>query len=236
MHPGEAVKTNVWGTQHVLHAASRAGVDRFVNISTDKAADPVSVLGYSKRIAERLTAGTAGESVGTYLSVRFGNVLGSRGSVLTAFHAQIEGGGPVTVTDADVTRYFMTVQEAVQLVIQAGAVGRDGEALVLDMGEPVRIADVARRLAAEAPRSVEIVYTGLRPGEKLHEVLLGADEDDHRPAHPLISHVRVPPLQVEQLAAFSIHGSDDDDTAAALRRLATTTARPVSRSVNDPTT
>ena len=126
--------------------------------------------------------------------MRFGNVLGSRGSVLTAFHAQIEAGGPITVTDPDVTRYFMTVEEAVQLVIQAGAVGRDGEALVLDMGEPVRIADVARRLAAEAPRPVEIVYTGLRPGEKLHEVLLGADEVDDRPAHPLISHVPVPPL------------------------------------------
>jgi len=234
MHPGEAVKTNVWGTQHVLHAASRAGVDRFVNISTDKAADPVSVLGYSKRIAEKLTAGTAGSSNGTYLSVRFGNVLGSRGSVLTAFHAQIEAGGPVTVTDAEVTRYFMTVQEAVQLVIQAGAVGRDGEALVLDMGEPVRIADVARRLAAEAPRPVEIVYTGLRPGEKLHEVLLGADEADDRPAHPLISHVPVPPLHVGQLAAFAAHDGDDAATLAALRSMAVTTAQPVSRGVRDP--
>jgi len=234
MHPGEAVKTNVWGTQHVLHAASRAGVDRFVNISTDKAADPISVLGYSKRIAEKLTAGTAGSSNGTYLSVRFGNVLGSRGSVLTAFHAQIEAGGPVTVTDAEVTRYFMTVQEAVQLVIQAGAVGRDGEALVLDMGEPVRIADVARRLAAEAPRPVEIVYTGLRPGEKLHEVLLGADEADDRPAHPLISHVPVPPLHVGQLAAFAAHDGDDAATLAALRSMAVTTAQPVSRGVRDP--
>ncbi|MGZ4718603.1 MAG: polysaccharide biosynthesis protein [Acidimicrobiales bacterium] len=234
MHPGEAVKTNVWGTQHVLHAASRAGVDRFVNISTDKAADPISVLGYSKRIAERLTAGTAGECSGTYLSVRFGNVLGSRGSVLTAFHAQIEAGGPVTVTDADVTRYFMTVQEAVQLVIQAGAVGRDGEALVLDMGEPVRIADVARRLAGEAPRPVEIVYTGLRPGEKLHEVLLGADEADDRPAHPLISHVRVPPLHVGQLSTFAAHDGDDETTTVALRTLAVTAAQPVSRGVHDP--
>jgi FlaA1/EpsC-like NDP-sugar epimerase len=233
MHPGEAVKTNVWGTEHVLHAASRTGVDRFVNISTDKAADPISVLGYSKRIAERLTAGTAGESSGTYLSVRFGNVLGSRGSVLTAFHAQIEAGGPITVTDADVTRYFMTVQEAVQLVIQAGAVGRDGEALVLDMGEPVRIADVARRLAAEAPRPVEIVYTGLRPGEKLHEVLLGADEADDRPAHPLISHVGVPPLRVDQLTTFA-NGVDDESTIAALRTLTTASAPPVSRSVRHP--
>ncbi len=233
MHPGEAVKTNVWGTQHVLHAASRAGVDRFVNISTDKAADPISVLGYTKRIAERLTAGTADSSSGTYLSVRFGNVLGSRGSVLTAFHAQIEAGGPVTVTDPEVTRYFMTVEEAVQLVIQAGAVGRDGEALVLDMGEPVRIADVARRLAAEAPRPIEIVYTGLRPGEKLHEVLLGTDEADDRPAHPLISHVPVPPLHVGQLAMFASYDGDDPTTTAALRNLAVTAAQPASRGIRD---
>ena len=220
MHPGEAVKTNVWGTQNVLTAARQNGVERFVNISTDKAADPISVLGYSKRIAERLTAGTASDSAGTYLSVRFGNVLGSRGSVLTAFHAQIEAGGPVTVTDAEVTRYFMTVQEAVQLVIQAGAVGRDGEALVLDMGEPVRIADVARRLVAEAPRPVEIVYTGLRPGEKLHEVLLGADEADDRPAHPLISHVAVPPLGPADLAPFATRDGDDEATTTELRSLA----------------
>jgi FlaA1/EpsC-like NDP-sugar epimerase len=193
-HPGEAVKTNVWGTLSVLEAAVEAGVDRFVNISTDKAADPCSVLGYSKRIAERLTAHVATEAEGTYLSVRFGNVLGSRGSMLGTFHAQIEAGGPITVTHPEVTRYFMTVEEAVQLVIQAGAIGRDGEALVLDMGQPVAIADVARRLAELAERPVEIVYTGLRPGEKLHEVLLGEDEPDNRPVHPLVSHVEVPPL------------------------------------------
>ncbi len=124
MHPSEAVKTNIAGTQNVLEAAGAVGVERFVNISTDKAADPISVLGYTKRICERLTAAATSASVGTYLSVRFGNVLGSRGSVLTAFHAQIEAGGPLTVTDPDVTRYFMTVEEAVQLVIQAGAVGQ----------------------------------------------------------------------------------------------------------------
>ena len=201
MHPGEAVKTNVVGTQHLLDAAADHGVDRFVNISTDKAADPTSVLGYTKRIAECLTAEKARHTTGTFLSVRFGNVLGSRGSVLTAFRSQIDNGGPVTVTDPDVTRYFMTVEEAVQLVIQAGAVGHDGEALVLDMGSPVRIDDVARRLAREANRPVEIVYTGLRPGEKLHEVLLGVDEVDHRPAHPLISHVPVPAMTVDQVTA-----------------------------------
>src|SRR4029077_11512285 len=140
--------------------------------------DPANVLGYSKRVAERLTAEVAARASGVFLSVRFGNVLGGSGSMLGTFRSQIAEGGPVTVTDPDVTRYFMTVEEAVQLVIQAGAVGRDGEALVLHMGEPVRIADVARRLAAQAPRTVEVVYTGLRPGEKLHEVLLGRDELD----------------------------------------------------------
>jgi FlaA1/EpsC-like NDP-sugar epimerase len=198
-HPGEAIKTNVWGTLAVLEVAAAAGVDRFVNISTDKAADPCSVLGYSKRIAERLTAHVASETEGTYLSVRFGNVLGSRGSMLGTFHAQIAAGGPLTVTHPEVTRYFMTVEEAVQLVIQAGAIGRDGEALVLDMGQPVAIADVARRLAELAERPVEMVYTGLRPGEKLHEILLGKDEQDIRPVHHLVSHVAVPPLSPDDV-------------------------------------
>ncbi len=198
-HPTEGVKTNVLGTLHVLDAAIAAGVERFVNISTDKAADPISVLGYTKRISERLTSWAATESAGVFLSVRFGNVLGSRGSVLRSFHAQIDAGGPVTVTHPDVTRFFMTVEEAVQLVIQAGAVGRDGEALVLDMGEPVRIADVARQLIEASGDHVEIVYTGLRPGEKLHEVLLATGEVDERPSHPLISHVRVPALPPAEL-------------------------------------
>jgi FlaA1/EpsC-like NDP-sugar epimerase len=194
-HPGEALKTNVWGTRNVLEYAAAVGVQRFVNISTDKAADPLNVLGYSKRVAERLTAGFAEH--GAYLSVRFGNVLGSRGSMLETFRAQVQAGGPITVTDPDVTRYFMTISEAVQLVIQAGAVGRPGEALVLDMGTPVRIEDVARRMAAQAPRPIRVVYTGLRPGEKMHEVLLGSGEADRRPSHPLIAHVSVPPLPAE---------------------------------------
>ncbi len=194
VHPGEAVKTNVWATAWVLEEAARVGVDRFVNISTDKAANPTSVLGFTKRIGERMTAAVDARAVGTFLSVRFGNVLGSRGSVLTTFHAQVASGGPVTVTHPDVTRYLMTVEEAVGLVIQAGAIGRGGEVLVLDMGEPVRIADLARRLVAEAGAEVDIVYTGLRPGEKLVEVLFGEGETDSRPVHPLISHTAVPSL------------------------------------------
>jgi FlaA1/EpsC-like NDP-sugar epimerase len=205
--PGEAVKSNVWGTLTVLEAAADAGVARFVNISTDKAADPTSALGYSKRIAERLTAHVAQQVPGTFVSVRFGNVLGSRGSVLTAFAAQIEAGGPLTVTDPEVTRYFMTVPEAVQLVIQAAAVGDPGEALVLDMGEPVRIDDVARQMAEASARPIEIVYTGLRPGEKLHEDLFGSDEDGQRSLHPLISHVAVPPLHPDDARALDPAGA-----------------------------
>lgn len=209
LHPAEAVKTNVYGTLNVLEAAAGAGVDRFVNISTDKAADPTSVLGYTKRIAEQLTSWFAAREEGAYLSVRFGNVLGSRGSVLGAFEHQIMVGGPITVTHPDVTRYFMTVTEAVQLVVQAGAVGRDGEALVLDMGEPVRIVDVARRLVAQADRPIEIVFTGLRPGEKLHEVLLGQAEVDARHAHPLISHCEVPARSPLGLEALGVEDSDE---------------------------
>ena len=199
-YPEEAYKSNVIGTLNVLAAAAAADVSVFVNISTDKAANPISVLGYSKRVAERLTSKMAEtELTGTYLSVRFGNVLGSRGSVLTTFREQIANGGPITVTDRDVTRFFMTIPEAVQLVIQAGAIGRTGEVLVLDMGEPVRIFDVARRMAAQSDTHIDIVFTGLRKGEKLHEELFGQGELDHRPRHRLISHALVPPLQFEQV-------------------------------------
>jgi FlaA1/EpsC-like NDP-sugar epimerase len=199
-YPGEALKSNVWGTLNVLDAAVASGVERFVNISTDKAADPISVLGYSKRIAERLSAHVATTvRYGTYLSVRFGNVLGSRGSVLVTFRDQISRGGPITVTDPNVTRYFMTIPEAVQLVVQAGAIGGPGEVLVLDMGKPVRIDEVAKRMIAESGKSIDIRYTGLRHGEKLHEDLLGADETDVRPRHPLISHAVVPPLHPDEV-------------------------------------
>ena len=206
--PAEAAKTNVFGTLNVLEAARAVGVNVFVNISTDKAADPISVLGYSKRITERLTAAIGAESEGTYVSVRFGNVLGSHGSVLHSFAAQIADGGPVTVTHPDVTRYFMTIPEAVQLVLQAAAVGDDGEVLVLDMGEPVRIADVAEYLIAQSGQEIPILFTGLRPGEKLDEDLLGTGECDVRPSHPLISQVPVPPLwpsMLERLDLFEDH-------------------------------
>lgn len=189
-YPDEAWKTNVLGTLNVLTAARAAGVDTFVNVSTDKAANPTSVLGHSKRVAEKLTA-WAGEQTGMrYLSVRFGNVIGSRGSMLPTFQTLIEAGGPLTVTHPDVTRYFMTIPEACQLVIQAGGIGRTGEVLILDMGEPVSILEVAKRMIAMSGKSVEIVFTGLRPGEKLHEELVGQREKLERPFHSKISHTR----------------------------------------------
>ena len=194
MHAEEGWKTNVWGTQNLLELAGEFGVDRFVNISTDKAADASSVLGQTKRIAEQLTSHAGQEHSGTYLSVRFGNVLGSRGSVLPLFREQIAQGGPITVTHPEVTRFFMTIPEACELVIQAGALSHDGEVLVLDMGEPVKIADLARRLIAECDRQVEIVYTGLRPGEKMHEVLFSPTELPSASEHPMIQRVEVPSM------------------------------------------
>jgi dTDP-glucose 4,6-dehydratase len=193
----EAWKTNVVGTQHVLEAAEASGVRCLVNVSTDKAADPIGALGYSKRICERLTAEAAARTDRPWVSVRFGNVLGSRGSMLGVFEEQVRGGGPITVTHPDVTRYFMTVEEAVALTIQAGAIGEPGQVLVLDMGDPVRIEEVARRMIQQSGRDLAIVHTGLRPGEKLHEVLFGQGERDVRPTHPLISQATVPPLSFD---------------------------------------
>jgi len=170
-HPREGLLTNVLGTRNVLTAAKAVGVDRFVNVSTDKAANPTSVLGTTKRLAEALTLWFGKDAPGEYLSVRFGNVLGSRGSVLPAFEKQIASGGPVTVTHPDVTRYFMSIPEASRLVLQSAAIGKTGETLVLDMGEPVKIVDLAKMLIAHHRSDAEIVFTGLRPNEKLHEVL-----------------------------------------------------------------
>lgn len=209
-YPAEAVKTNVVGTRNVLDASDLVDVETFVNISTDKAANPCSVLGYSKRVAERITAARAVDARGTFLSVRFGNVLGSRGSVLASFARQIASGGPLTVTHPEVTRYFMTIEEACQLVIQAAAIGGPGEALVLDMGEPVKIADVARQLMEQAGTPVKIEYTGLREGEKLHEELFGDDEpQDVRPRHPMVSHVPVPVVTDSQLMRLLDSGGSD---------------------------
>ena len=199
--PDEAWKTNVLGTLNVLRAAQSVDVDTFVNISTDKAANATSVLGHSKRLAERLTAWAARETGKKYLSVRFGNVLGSRGSLVPVFAAMIEAGGPLTVTDRDVTRFFMSIPEACHLVVQAGGIGGPGEVLILDMGEPVRILDIAERMIARSGKDIAIVITGLREGEKLHEELVSDGELTHRPVHPKISHSSVSILAPDELDA-----------------------------------
>jgi len=211
-YPLEAWQTNVLGTLNVLDAATAAGVETFVNISTDKAANPMNALGRSKRIGERLVAHAGDRCGGRYLSVRFGNVLGSRGSMLITFAEQLARGMPITITDPDATRYFMTIPEAVRLVLQAAAIGRAGEALVLDMGAPVRIADVAGQLMQLAGQTTPIVYTGLRVGEKLHEDLLGAGERGERHLHPAITHISVPPLDPARLTAVALK----DGAAAAM--------------------
>lgn len=193
-YPEQAWQTNVLGTSSLLEAARLAGVRRFVNVSTVKAANPTSVLGRAKRITERLVADAAGRTDGEYVSVRLGEVLGTRGSVLDTFAEQIAAGRPVTVSHPDATRFFMTIPEAVQLLIQAAAIGRSGDVLLLDLGLPTRLGELAELLIAFSGADSPIVYTGLGRGEQLHERLLGPGEQDRRAAHPAISHLHVPPL------------------------------------------
>ncbi len=196
----EGVQNNVFGTFHVAEAAIACGVKRFVLISTDKAVRPTNVMGASKRMAELVLQGLAQRQSGTVFSmVRFGNVLGSSGSVVPLFRDQIKDGGPVTVTHPDIIRYFMTIPEASQLVLQAGSMGQGGEVFVLDMGEPVKIADLARKMihlmgliekTDENPQGdIEIIFSGLRPGEKLYEELLIGD-DPQGTSHPRIMMAR----------------------------------------------
>lgn len=198
-YPDEAWKTNVIGSLNVIEAARSVGVTTFINISTDKAANPTSVLGHSKRVAEKLTAWAAEVSGLRYLSVRFGNVIGSRGSMVPTFQTLIREGRALTVTHPDATRFFMTVPEACQLVIQAGAIGRPGEVLILDMGEPVSILEVAKQMIAMSGKKIDIVFTGLRPGEKLHEELIGVKETVDRPFHPKVAHSRADPTSPDLL-------------------------------------
>ena len=202
-NPGEAVKNNVFGTRTLVDQAILCGAEAFVMISTDKAVNPTSVMGACKRMAEMYVQAKAAESKCRLVTVRFGNVLGSNGSVVPVFKEQIGHGGPVTITHPEMTRYFMTIPEAAQLVLQAGALGKGGEIFVLDMGEPVRIVDLARDLirlsGLEAGRDVEIAYTGLRPGEKLFEELYDRNEVRLPTPHPKIFRARHRPCLVAPL-------------------------------------
>ncbi len=198
--PNEAIKNNVFGTYHVAEAANRYQTKTFVLISTDKAVNPTNIMGASKRICEMIVQTMAELSETRFVAVRFGNVLGSNGSVIPLFKKQIESGGPVTVTHKDIIRFFMTIPEAVSLVLQAGAYAQRGEIFVLDMGEPVRIDDLARNLIKlsgfEPDVDIEVKYTGLRPGEKLYEEILMSEEGLQNTANDMI-HIGSP-LQIDQ--------------------------------------
>ena len=203
LNPKEAVRNNVLGTRTVAEAALAAGVDRFVLISTDKAVNPTSVMGVSKRIAEQVIQGFNRRGGTKFTVVRFGNVLGSNGSVVPLFSEQIRKGGPITVTDPEIKRFFMTIPEAVQLVLQASVLGQGGEVFVLDMGEQIRIVDLARNMIVlfglVPGKDVEIVFTGLRPGEKLYEELFEWQEQVEPTAHAKINRAVGAPLPTRDL-------------------------------------
>ncbi len=218
--PNEAIKNNVLGTWKVVQAADKWNVRKFVMISTDKAVNPTNIMGASKRICEMIVQTYDKRSKTEFVAVRFGNVLGSNGSVIPLFKKQIEQGGPVTVTHPDIIRYFMTIPEAVSLVLQAGAFAKGGEIFILDMGEPVRIADLARNLILlsghKPDEDIKIVYTGLRPGEKLYEEMLMKEEGMQDTANKLI-HIGKPieldedkfMAQLEELKEYVVQEPSD---------------------------
>ena len=223
-HPSDAAHVNIGGTMVMLDAAAEAGVERFVFVSTDKAVRPSSVMGASKRIAEMLVADAASRTGRPYVSVRFGNVLGSSGSVVPIFREQLENGEPITITHPDMTRFFMTIPEAAWLILDAASLGRNGDLFVLDMGEPVRVLDLARdlvRLAGRDPDSQPIETVGLRPGEKLHEELF-YDAEHVEPtasAKVLRAHTTPPPTSIREDASRMLAlatGADEPRLRSAL--------------------
>ena len=227
-NPGEALKNNVFGTKKIANAADRHGCEAFVFISTDKAVNPTSVMGASKRVAEMYVQSVSQHSKTKFVAVRFGNVLGSAGSVIPIFRNQIQAGGPVTVTHPEMKRYFMTIPEACQLVMQASAMGKGGEIFVLDMGTPVKIADLARdviRLSGFEPEvDIQIVYTGVRPGEKLFEEIGFDAEKMDKTVHPKIYVGKLGEQALEEVAEHlellsQFTGStSSEEVRAALRR------------------
>ncbi|MBX3057717.1 MAG: polysaccharide biosynthesis protein, partial [Anaerolineae bacterium] len=221
-NPAEAITNNVIGTRNLLQAALETGVDHFVMISTDKAVNPTSIMGASKRAAELLVHQAAERSGRPYVAVRFGNVLGSRGSVILTFKKQIADGGPITITHSEMTRFFMTIPEAVQLVLQAAVLGTGGELFMLDMGEPVKIIDLARDLVElsglKPGQDIDIVVTGTRPGEKLYEELFVAGENYTRTRHEKIFVAEnasrfVPPDMDEMIHVLETAAYHNDDAA-----------------------
>jgi FlaA1/EpsC-like NDP-sugar epimerase len=193
-HPAEAVTNNVIGTKNVVEAAVANDVEHFVLVSTDKAVRPTNVMGATKRVAEHIVKHASINARGSYVSVRFGNVLGSRGSVVPTFVRQIKAGGPVTITHPEMRRFFMTIGEAVQLMLQAGAMGQNGDLFMLDMGEPVRVVDLAADLirlsGLEVGTDIEIKFIGARPGEKMYEEMFWGDEVAERTEHPKVLRAR----------------------------------------------
>ncbi|PLS17787.1 hypothetical protein CVD28_08785 [Bacillus sp. M6-12] len=226
-NPKEAVKNNVFGTKNVAEASAAFGIKNFVLVSSDKAVNPTNIMGATKRVAEMVIQQLDKESSTNFVAVRFGNVLGSRGSVIPLFKKQIQAGGPVTVTHPDMTRYFMTIPEASRLVIQAGALARGGEIFVLDMGEPVKIVDLARNLITLSGYTIEeigINYSGIRPGEKMYEELLNENEVHSKQVFPKIRIGKAALVDGPILHEFiaSLHDKDSETLKKQLVEIANT--------------
>lgn len=223
LEPDEAVKANVWGTQNVIAACESAGVDHFVLISTDKAVMPSSVMGATKALAEMLTVQASRRGQLKATAVRFGNVLGSRGSVIPIFEEQLRKGGPLLVTHPEITRYFMTIPEAARLVLQAQAISGGGELFVLEMGEPVRIVDLARKMITLSGTDVGIEFIGLRPAEKLHETLVHTDQDlllTDREKILRVNALKLLPTDLEQRVMALVDVACNGDQQGSVRMLA----------------